>query len=68
VEATRTEKERSRPTTPSRGILEPSTSHTQMLERKQSVEVSSFGMPTDKDQDIREMYKDIKARNERLKA
>jgi len=39
-----------------------------MLERQQSVEVSSFRMPADKDQDIKERYKEIKARNERLKA
>jgi len=39
-----------------------------MLERKKSVEVSSFRMPADKGQDIKEIYKEIKARNERLKA
>jgi len=32
------------------------------------VEVSSFSRPTDRDQDIKERYKEIKARNERLKA
>ena len=36
--------------------------------RQQSVEVSSFRMPADKDEDIKERYKEIKARNERLKA
>lgn len=39
-----------------------------MLMRQQSVEVSSFKIPADKDQDIKERYKEIKARNERLKA
>lgn len=39
-----------------------------MLERKVSVEVSSFRMPADKDQDIKERYKEIKARNENIKA
>ena len=29
--------------------------------------MSSFRIPTDRDQDIRERYKDIKARNERQK-
>ena len=39
-----------------------------MLERQQSVEVSSFRMLADRYKDIRERYKDIKARNERIKA
>jgi len=39
-----------------------------MLERQFIVEVSSFRMPADKDHDIKERYKEIKARNERLKA
>lgn len=47
---------------------EPSTSQTQMLERQLSVEMSSFKMLADKDQDIKERYKEIKARNERFKA
>jgi len=68
VGAAGTEKEISRHATPSRGTPEPSTSHTQMLERQHNVEVSSFRMPANKDQDIRERYKDIKAKNERLKA
>jgi len=38
------------------------------MERQQSVEVYSFRAPTCQDQDIREKYKEIKARNERLKA
>lgn len=68
VWATSTKREEIMHTTPSGGTLEPSTSYTQMLERLQSVEVSSFKMPVDRDQDIKEIYKDIKARNERLKA
>ena len=68
VGATSTKREGSRHATPSRGTLEPSTSHTQILERQQSVEVSYFRILADKDQDIKERYKEIKARNERLKA
>ena len=37
-----------------------------MLERQLSVEVSSFSRPADRDHDIKEKYKEIKARNERL--
>lgn len=54
VGTTSIEKERSKPATPSRGTPEPSTSHSQMLERQQSFEVSSFRMRVDKDKDIRE--------------
>jgi len=32
------------------------------------VEVSSFSRPADRDRDIKDRYKEIKARNERLKA
>jgi len=39
-----------------------------MFERQLSVEVSSFRKPTNRDQDIKERYKEIKVRNERLKA
>jgi len=39
-----------------------------MLEKQQSVEESSLRIPADQDQDIREKYKEIKARNDRLKA
>lgn len=38
-----------------------------MLERQQSVEVSSFRVPSRQSLDIKEKYKEIKARNERLK-
>lgn len=54
-------------TTPSGGTQEPSTSQVQMLERQQIVEVSSFRAPTGQSQDIKDKYKEIKARNERLK-
>ena len=56
-EVTNTGEERSRPATPSGGMQEPSTSQTQMLERQLSVEVSSFRILVDKDQDIKERYK-----------
>ena len=39
-----------------------------MLERRLSVEAYSFSRPTDKDQDIKDRYKEIKMRNEKLKA
>ena len=39
-----------------------------MLERQLSVEVSSLSRPTDKDKDIKDRYKEIKMRNEKLKA
>lgn len=51
---TGTERAESKQTTPSRGTQEPSTTQAQMLERQQSVEVSSFKAPTGQDQDIRE--------------
>jgi len=38
-----------------------------MSERQQSVEVSSFSAPTRQSLDIKEKYKEIKARNERIK-
>ena len=65
---TNTKVDISKPTTPSRDIQEPSTSQTQMLERQLSMEVCSFSRPADKDQDIKERYKGIKMRNEKLKA
>ena len=39
-----------------------------MLERQPSVEVSSFSRLADRDQDIKDRYKEIKARNESFKA
>jgi len=38
------------------------------LERQLSVELSSFSTPADKDKDIKDRYKEIKMRNEKLKA
>lgn len=55
-------------TTPLGRTQEPSTSQAQMLERKQSMEVSSFRAPTGQSQDIKDKYKEIKVRNKRLKA
>lgn len=60
--------ERSKGTTPSGETQEPSTSQTQMLERQLSVEVSSFSRSDDKDQDVKDRYKEIKIRNENFKA
>ena len=68
TEVTNIEFDMSRHTAPSRETQEPSTSQTPMLERKLSIEVSSFSRPTDKDKDIKYMFKEIKMRNEKLKA
>jgi len=38
------------------------------LERKQSVEVSSFRVASKQSQDLKERYKEIKTKNEYLKA
>jgi len=45
-----------------------STSHTKILERQLSVEVSSFSRHVDKDKDVKDRYKEIKMINEKLKA
>lgn len=45
----------------------PSTSNTKMIERQQSVEVSSFVMPNNREKDIKNRFKEIKMRNEKLK-
>ena len=58
----------SRGTTPSGETQEQSTSKNQILERKINVEVSSFNKPADRDRDIKDMFKEIKMRNEKLKA
>lgn len=58
----------SKGTTPSRETHEPSTSKTQILERHLSVEVSSFNKPNDRDREIKDGFKEIKMRNEKLKA
>lgn len=39
-----------------------------MIERQLSVEVSSFTRPADKERDIKDMYKEIKMRDEKLKS
>jgi len=62
IGATSREREGSRHATLSRGTQEPSTSHAQMLEKQPSVEVSSLRTPADQDQDIKEKYKEIKAK------
>lgn len=58
----------SKSTTPFGETQEPSTSQNQMLERHLSVEVSSFSRAIDKDKDIKDRFKEIKMRNEKLKA
>lgn len=45
-----------------------STSNTQLIEIQLSVEVSLFTRPVDKEEDIKDRYKEIKLRNENLKA
>ena len=47
---------------------QPSTSNTQMIERQQSVEVSYFVRLADRENDIKDRYKEIKMRNEKLNA
>lgn len=39
-----------------------------MIERQQSMEVSSFVRPADKEKDIKDRFKEINMRNEKLKA
>ena len=46
----------------------PYTSQTQALNRQPSVEVSSLRTALEQSQDLKEKYKEIKARNEKLKA
>lgn len=46
----------------------PSTSQTQALSRHQSVEVSSTRETSKQSQYLKEKYREIKARNEKLKA
>jgi len=47
---------------------QPSTSNTQMTERHQNMEVSSFVRPVEKENYIKDRFKEIKMRNEKLKA
>jgi len=46
---------------------QPSTSSAQIIQKKHSVEVSSSSEPRDREIDIKEIYKDIKAKNEEIK-
>jgi len=59
--------ERSKGTATSGETHQPSTSNTQLIERHLSVEVSSFTKLVDKEKDIKDRYKEIKLRNEKLK-
>ena len=45
----------------------PATSNTQVIKKQQSMEASSSQPVEDKDIDIREKYKKIKAKNEEIK-
>lgn len=60
--------ERSKGTTASGETQQPSTSSTQLIKKQLIVEVSSFTKPEDKEKDIKDRYKEIKLRNEKLKA
>lgn len=60
------ERSDSRPTIPRGG--RPSTSQIQALERQQRTEVSSFRAPPRQIQEIKQNYREIKARNEKMKA
>jgi len=70
VEITNTDTmvERSKGTIASGETHHPSTSNTQLIDRQLSMEVSSFTRPMDKEKDIKDRYKEIKLRNEKLKA
>ena len=47
---------------------QPSTSKIQIIQNKHNVEVSSSSKPRDKKMDIMQKYKEIKIRNDALKA
>ena len=47
---------------------QPSTSNTQLVDRQPSMEISSYVKRADKEKDIKDRFKEIKMRNERLKA
>jgi len=68
IEIIDTELDMSKGTTPSGETQEPSTSKTQILERHLNVEVSSFNKSADRDRDIKDRFKEIKMRNEKLNA
>lgn len=46
---------------------QPSTSNTQMIERQQSMEVSSFARQANKEKDIKNIFREINMRNENVK-
>lgn len=52
----------------SKETQQPSTSNTQLIDREQSMEISSYVRLADKENDIKDIFKEIKMRNERLKA
>jgi len=70
VEVTKIETmgQRSKCTTASGGTQQPSTSNTQLIERQHIVEISSFVRLTDRENDIKDKFKEINMRNEKLKA
>lgn len=46
---------------------QPSTSNTQMTDRQLSMEISSYVRRADKEKNIKDRFKEIKMRNEKLK-
>ena len=68
INDTETMGERSKDTATSGENQQPLSSNIQIIERQLSVEVSSFTRPTDKEKDIKDRFKEIKMRNEKLKA
>ena len=52
----------------SKETQQPSTSSAQIIQKQHSVEVSSSSELVDIEIDIKERYKDIKAKNEEIKA
>lgn len=70
VEITDTGKmgQRSKGITASGETQQPSTSNTQLIERQESLEVSSFVRPANREKDINDRFKEINMRNEKLKA
>ena len=59
--------ERSKVPTTSGETHQPSTSNTQRIEKHLNIEVFSFIRHVDKDNDVKDRYKEIKLRNEKLK-
>lgn len=67
IEIIDSEPERSKGTAPSEETKPPSSSGTQIIQRQMSVEASSFSRPVEQDKSIKDKFKEIKMRNERLK-